>query len=207
MPVTNGLLCPARVSVSVTHPQQGMHCLGECLCALIYNCLCMGMWPVSVSVCQWLICNCLKRVADSVHWSVHCLMFMSSNLTQGVTNCAGCSHLRRTQKTCKNIYCSSPQEWDNTEKYRLLLIQETKDVHTMNSRYPWQKCNLTKLWWFCWAGFVPAAWCNRDVRGPAQWPPVLSHSNARPFSRTTCHLPLHKLHHHVTVRGILCRQL
>lgn len=50
-----------------------------------------------VSVCQWLICNCLKRVADSVHWSVHCLMFMSSNLTQGVTNCAGCSHLSTTK--------------------------------------------------------------------------------------------------------------
>ena len=48
---------------------------------------------VCLSVFQWFICNCLRRVAERVHWSVHCLTFWSSNATHGTTNWAGCSHL------------------------------------------------------------------------------------------------------------------
>ena len=60
----------------------------------------VNRWNEWVSVCQWLICSCLKRVAESVHWSVHCLMFISSNATHGTTNCAGCSHLNTTKWSC-----------------------------------------------------------------------------------------------------------
>lgn len=62
---------------------------------------------VCLSVFQWFICNCLRRVAERVHWSVHCLTFWSSNVTHGTTNWAGCSHLdarTHTQKKTRVSY-------------------------------------------------------------------------------------------------------
>ena len=87
--------------------------------------------------CHRFICSCLSLVADSVHWSIHCLMFMSSAVTHGTTNCAGCSHLREIRRKKIEMWL---EVWFNIPTWFHLPKQTSREAL-------WLHRSLNPLFW------------------------------------------------------------